>query len=567
MEPLYSPQSRAERLIAGGRVILAASSLFAVWLDPTEPANYARTAYALLVAYLVYSLVIAGLVWRSDAPPSYQRLLTHCFDLAFFSLFIYFTSGPASPFNAYFVFSLVCATLRWQWRGTLWTAVASLAVYLGVGLYFTEVVADPAFHTYSLIVRGVYLAVTAVLLGYLGAYEERTRRDMARVAAWPQAEPRRIESLVRVLLEHAAAALDAPRALLAWVEREEPWLYAASWSAGSLAWSRSSPEEFGGLVAPPLAAASFLCPDAADPGSTVLYKAAAGLARWRGAPLDAELRQRFGIHGVLSIPIAAESVEGRLFFLEKAAMTSDDLVLGEILAGVMAARLESFYLNQRLQESVATEERIRMARDLHDGVLQSLTGIGLRLAAVRGLLDGNPPAARASVETLQGLIAREQRDLRFFIKELKPPPLIRPGEAPGLAASVAELVRRTEQEWGLRAELRMQGLDEPLPESLARDVYLVLREALVNAVRHGEASAVRVRIVRGEDDSLAITVADNGHGFPFQGRYSHADLLKARLGPRTLRERIVSLQGTLDIDSSPSGARLDIAIPCPGGGG
>jgi hypothetical protein len=67
MEPLYSPQSRAERLIAGGRVILAASSLFAVWLDPTEPANYARTAYALLASYVVYALVIAALVWRSDA--------------------------------------------------------------------------------------------------------------------------------------------------------------------------------------------------------------------------------------------------------------------------------------------------------------------------------------------------------------------------------------------------------------------------------------------------------------------------------------------------------------------
>ena len=566
MEPLYSPQSRAERLIAGGRVALAVSSLFAIWLDPSEPAKYARIAYSLLVFYVVYSLAIAVLVWRSDAPSNRQRLTTHCFDLAFFSLFIYFTAGPASPFTAYFVFSLVCATLRWQWRGTLWTALASLTAFLGVGLYFTVVVADPAFQIYSLIVRGVYLAVTAVLLGYLGAHEDQTRRDMARVAAWPQAEPQRIEPLARKLLDHAAQALGAQRTLLAWVEREEPWLYLASWAGGSLAWSRTSPEPFARLVAEPLQGSSFLCPDAADPHCTVLRKSAEGLTRWRGSPLDPELRERFDVQAVLSVPIDGESIEGRLFFIGKRSMTSDDLVLGEIVAGVMAARLDHFYLNQRLQESVATEERIRLARDLHDGVLQSLTGIGLRLAAVRGMMDENPKAARDSLEVLQGLIAREQRDLRFFIQELKPPPLAATGEGSSLAGSVAELVRRIELEWGLRAELRMQGLEEPISETLARDVYHVVREALVNAMRHGEASAVRLQIARGLGDTLAITVADNGRGFPFEGRYTHHELAQYNLGPRTLLERVISLNGTLAIDSSPSGARLDIAIPCFGRG-
>jgi signal transduction histidine kinase len=336
----------------------------------------------------------------------------------------------------------------------------------------------------------------------------------------------------------------------------------ASWAGGNLTWSRSSPEASGGLVAEPLAGSSFLCPDAADPDCTVLQTSAVGLVRWRGAPIDPALRRRFGIHAVLSVPITADSLEGRMFFTEKPSMTSDDLVLGEIVAGVVATRLDRFYLHQRLQEAVATEERIRMARDLHDGVLQSLTGIGLRLAAVRGLLDENPSTARDSLEALQELIAREQRDLRFFIQELKPPPLARGEGASSLAGSVTELVRRTELEWGLRAELRMQGLEGPIPEPLARDVYLVVREALVNAARHGEASAVRIQITRGGSDSLSIIVADNGRGFSFHGRYSHAQLAASRIGPRTLLERVASLQGTVAIDSSPSGARLDITIPC-----
>lgn len=560
MEPLYSPQSRAERLIAAGRVVLAVSSLFAVWLDPAEPAKYADVAYALLAAYVVYAVAIALLVWRSDAPSHRQALVTHVFDLLFFSLFIYFTWGSASPFTAYFVFAQVCATLRWQWRGTLWTAIVSLAVFLGVGLWVALVVDDPAFQVYPVIVRSVYLVVVAVLLGYLGYHEEHTRREMTLLAAWPQDVPRQIEALVRGLLEHAAQAVGAPRVLLAWVEREEPWLYLASWSAGAFAWSRSAPETFGGLVAEPLRQDSFLCLDAAAPEPAVLRRGPEGLQRWRGSPLDRELRDRYALRAVLSLPFQGESVEGRLFVADKASMTSDDLVLGEVVAGVVAARLDLFYLNQSLQEAVTTEERLRLARDLHDGVLQSLTGIGLRLAAVRGLLEEDPKRAREALDALQRLITLEQRDLRFFIQELKPPPLVPAHEERSLGVRIAELVQRMELEWGLRAELRTEGL-ERVPEPLARDVYLVVREALVNAVRHGEATAVQVEIAGGEDGQLALSVMDNGRGFPVVGKFTHADLTAGGFGPRTLLERVTALRGLVSLDSSPAGARLDIELP------
>jgi hypothetical protein len=116
MDTHYSPQIRAERLIAAGRTVLAVSSLFGVWLDPTEPGKHARVAYSLLAAYVVYSALLALQAWRTRDPGGRERVVTHVIDLAFFSLFVYFTAGPASPFTTYFVFSMVCATLRWRWR-------------------------------------------------------------------------------------------------------------------------------------------------------------------------------------------------------------------------------------------------------------------------------------------------------------------------------------------------------------------------------------------------------------------------------------------------------------------
>ena len=391
MESLSSLRHRSEGLIAVGRVVLASASLLAIWFDPGQPARHPRIAYGLLWAYLAYSLAMVLAVWRSNGVPEWGRRATQAVDLAFFSAMLFFTAGTTSPFNTYFVFAVICATLRWQWRGALWTAAASLSSFLAIGFYL--LLREPGFEPYPLVVRGIYLAVIAVLVGYMGFYEERTRREISLLAA----------------------------------------------------------------------------------------------------------------------------------------------------------------------EAVATEERIRLARDLHDGVLQSLTGIGLRLAVVRSLLDKDAKAAREALEPVQRLLTAEQRDLRFYIQELKPRPR-REGEV-SLAFQVTELVHRIELEWGLRAELRTGGLEEPIPESLAREVYNVIREALVNAARHGEASAVRLEI-RKEGENLCITVADNGRGFPFQGRLSHAELAQRSLGPRNLFERVSSLQGTLDLESDAGGARLEIALPC-----
>jgi len=76
--------------------------------------------------------------------------------------------------------------------------------------------------------------------------------------------------------------------------------------------------------------------------------------------------------------------------LDKIDSTFDDLILSEIVAGVIAARLDAFYLAEQLRQAAATEERIRLARDLHDGVLQSFTGIALRTAVWYGPLYRRP---------------------------------------------------------------------------------------------------------------------------------------------------------------------------------
>src|SRR2546428_8285746 len=159
--------SYAERLIAAARLVLVASSLLAIWLDPHEPAEYAELISRLLSGYFLYALVVAALVWSWPTTPALLPPITHAFDLVAFSIFMYFTHGPTSPFFVYLVFALLCATLRWQWRGTLWTAVAALVALTGLGLYAAVFLHEPEFELVSFIVRSVFLALAATPLRFL----------------------------------------------------------------------------------------------------------------------------------------------------------------------------------------------------------------------------------------------------------------------------------------------------------------------------------------------------------------------------------------------------------------
>src|SRR5947207_1264323 len=98
-----SSRTHAERTIASGRVVLAASSLFAIWMDPSEPARFAATTYALHWVYVTYASLLALGTWRWQVGRRLP-LLTHIIDIVVFSVFQYLTLGPSSPFFVYFIF-------------------------------------------------------------------------------------------------------------------------------------------------------------------------------------------------------------------------------------------------------------------------------------------------------------------------------------------------------------------------------------------------------------------------------------------------------------------------------
>lgn len=204
----------------------------------------------------------------------------------------------------------------------------------------------------------------------------------------------------------------------------------------------------------------------------------------------------------------------------------------------------------------AVEERIRFARDLHDGTIQSLTGAALRLRALPELIETDREAALRTAAEVGDLLHEEQQTLREFVQST------REGGASArrpLTEQLAGLAGRAGRDWGLRVTWTAHACDALAPRLLDA-IPRLLAEALANSARHGQASRVRLSIdVR--DGRVALVASDNGRGFPFEGRQDSSQLRDRGLGPVSLMNRVAALGGALTIDSSERGARLEISLP------
>jgi signal transduction histidine kinase len=224
--------------------------------------------------------------------------------------------------------------------------------------------------------------------------------------------------------------------------------------------------------------------------------------------------------------------------------------------------MEGVRLLIELRNAAALDQRMRTAADLHDGLLQSLTAVGLELATVSRGLPQELDQARAKLGQVEELIAWERRDLRALIDEM------RPGEVQirqfDLPARLAGLPAALQQQWGL--EVRIEAEPQALARcaisgsDLARQVYLLGHEALVNAARHAQASSAKVSLSASGKD-LSLCVRDDGKGFPVHGHYALDALEAMGVEPVALGRRVRSLGGELSLDSSIEGSCIEIYLP------
>jgi len=555
------PSSRvaSERTIAIARVVLAVTALFAVWIDPAEPAKFAGLTYSLYWAYVLYSVATA--LYTVLLPPGdWMPVVTQAVDVVSFSVFQYLTLGPSSPFFVYFVFSMFCGAVRWGWRGSLVTGGTVLLFYMSMAASIPARLVVPELAINRFVVRLAYLGVATGMLVYLGRYEARLRTEIERLARWPTPVEKDPEVAIGRVLEYAASLMQAGCVLAVWESRDEPIVHDAFWSPQGTTVKREISAGLRILTDEKVRNATFICTGPVREANTILVaEQGRRLVRREGMPIQESILSRLTGDGLATAAIQTDAIVGRVFFCDLGTPPAEAVPLTVVVTREIAASLDRLHSAQQREEIAAREERIRVARDLHDGVLQALTGVRLELRAIANQRPTSPATLREQLVSLERALAMEQRELRFFISGLEPGSDRRIDRQSTLSLRLDSIRERLALEWKTPVTLRVSPPAGPIPEPIEEAVPLMVHEAAVNALKHAQPSRVLVDVESGEGQ-LRISVADDGQGFPFKGSYNHEQLAESQTAPRSLFDRVTALGGRLSIESSDRGSRVEMVL-------
>ncbi|MDX0994220.1 sensor histidine kinase [Sinorhizobium medicae] len=513
-----------ERLICLGRVITAVFAILAIYLDPTRPNSMLYESRLVLGLYLLLAVALVFFPLRfSFVSP--VHLLIHGVDAAVVGWLTFLTNELASPFFSILPFVILAMTMRWGLKGASLGALIALIVQLVVGL---PDLLDGDAELNIFIMRSIYFVLIAATLGYFGAYRERSRQRLAQLAQWPSGaigEDRL--SWLSIVLQHASGVLGDAHLLVIWREQEFESGCAAFWTSGRLQLADLRDPEFWRRHDPD-----------GDERHSRSGEALNGLF--------ADLPQIHANAGrpnckVVSAAFSSLRYRGRVFVISFANSTDDMKDLTQIIATRVGTELERVALIQ----AARAEGRMRLARDLHDSVLQNLTAARLKLKLIG---EAFPDGARQKLMEVGSLILEQQQCVRKFVDEN------RPGEEGNLARldqDLPEFLDLLRMQWSCSIDVSIGSPGMMVPRWMLFEIMQLISEAVANAVRHGRATVVRIGFI-GSAGLLELDISDNGTGI--------ADGLTSKK-PFSLSQRIAELGGSLAICRSSPGLGLTITLP------
>jgi signal transduction histidine kinase len=549
-------QARQNRLIATVRVFQASFSLASALVEHGEAGGFDPYVRRILVGYLGVSALgcVVAYFWRSRHETLFIGLLT--VDALVFAAVLYLTAGSTSPFFAVFLLIVLSATLEWGWRGAAAATATALAVF--------AVTILPAYHDLTgfpfdpprFILRvGTLLSIGGLLVAY-GQHQERINEGMLSLFGTPLPAEASERPPILECLEFAASVFGLERAAFAWGDPEEPGLQIDQLTPDGQekgSWPISSGDP---LVEGPSEPFFF------DGRSRVVVSLAPDgrTRRDEDRMLTNPLLGALAAELTLVLPVSASRFSGWIILSDFPSLDREALIIGGVVATQASVAIEAWRSLVAWRDAAAAEERVRIARDLHDGTLQFMAGTAMQLTSLFRELEPGQKGARERVQRLLEDLKSEQRQLRVLIDSTSAS--ARLGNRPAdFQVEVQNLAAVLARRWSTDISVNIeQPTGRELPGNLAFDLLQIVREAISNAVRHGKASAVSIA-VDSDKNSMDLTISDNGVGMSVHGVFDMQELKAMRAGPRMLQDRVAGLGGELVLESGSNGTTLRIRAP------
>ena len=523
------------RVIAGGRLLLACLFLIAVWTDRSQPAP--GSLFALLIAYVAWSLGVTLFVWNDWWQDARLAAPAHVIDVAVFMIMLYSTEGYASPYFLFFIFILLAAAIRWGWKETAVTSAAIVAIYFTTGLLRGP---SPEFDVEPFIIRTGHLLTLSAILIWFGSHQWFSGPRLGQAANL--VTPIGGDTFVTAL-RNAMARLGARRAILLWQESPDDDVEVFHVN------DQAARHPLAATATVPQLPGDVLFDVRKD---RVLMRVDA--SRWRflraADVFPVMLRELVAEGDGLAMPIATGTATGLAVFQDIRALSTDHLDIAPHVTVEMAARFQSAALLAAVEERSMGKARVDVARDLHDSIVQFLAGIGFQLEAMN-----RSPAAKGalgkSIAELKDTVMAEQRHLRAFVRGLRTGKPVSLLDLTRDCASLCELLAR---QWNIECRCACTAGPGWVPMRTQLDIQHLVREAVANAVRHGDARHVTVSMGR-EGDYLHLTIADDGRGFAPSASGEQPP------APASLNARVREARGDLQVRSVAGDTNILIRLP------
>jgi len=545
-----------ERQVTLARAVIASLSLVA--LVETPGMSIRPISITFLTAYLALALA-AALIERFAAKSKLRIPLL--LDLAVLASFVYLT--PSVPaFWFLFPFTVFALAMRGNTRAMLaLVGVATIGIVLRVAVE-TPFVWQGVWRWLAI---GSATLVSGLGMGLLGAreHEHLARQQLLeRVTGQLQFDHGLTES-IRQALGEIALAFGCDQACLAFRDDELERLFV--WKV------RLAEREPRGPETLPLSRADRFLLESLEVSMAWEYNHGSGEGfgwdrrsgeRVRVSTPPDSTREELEARALMAVTIEAGGrPTGRVLIVNsgnsRRRFSEADLHWLEQIIRHIGPPLENIFLLRSLRARAIEAERSRIARDLHDGILQTLLSLKIQLDVLRNKLLQKPEQASADLASLQKTVQQESDELRRMVTDLRPV-RVESADMRELMMGFAERFRREHE---LAVDLFIKDRDLRIPDRICRELFQIYRESLHNIKKHADASHVVVKLEQ-DETKVSLVVDDNGRGFSFSGRYASDELDRLRLGPISIKERARGVGGTLTVESNPGhGARLTVEIP------
>lgn len=571
--PLLLPFGKTvfrERVLSVFRLLMALILLATFPLIRPLAGSHGPALLVILLGYALSSLALLLKLYLQPDPGSLPILLIHLSDVVWPCVLCLFTGCLASPFLLLLMFALLAAPYRRTVPKAIIIPLLGILVVLGeaalaVSPSFPSLrFLEGAAHPESFAVKAAILLVLGAFLTYTARWTEPEQQAYAvQCILQCLRSDAGIQANLREVLPVLVEIFGAKRVVL--VLRNSSALHVFQWAAGDnpdgpLYRNLHESREAAYFWPMPLACWSLAC-TRGDRGVDCFALDRSGA---RVAAEPEAFGSTFGwdqpFRTLLTTTLQFGSEwSGRVFVVDPACVGGRELSLRLLhrLADEVGPALYNFYQWQHTTARVRGVERRRLARDLHDGVVQSLIATEIQLDVLRRRNQAGRPTEGFSeaVLAVQSILRDEVRKVREEMDRLRAS-----GLSPQPRPRLTDLLDSFQRESGIATRFICDVDEDAIPNKIGEDLIRVVEEALSNVRRHSGARTVEVRLTARED-AWEVVIQDDGRGFDFSGCLSLAQLEAVRKGPQSIRERVQSANGDMILESHPNhGASVRIRL-------